>query len=112
MSFGRLKPFADHSKAEIYANRPNLQQYCALTGGDAPVDNNPPGVNAVTVNTGSKEKRDTTATTPCKPNILIFAKGTNTNAIANPEHVLTTKIQAHSSLAMLASQLVTTYRAP
>ena len=63
------------AKNAIYSQRPGLQQFCQVFGGDAPLDSNPPGVTAVTI-APTPAKRQTQATTPCKPNVLIFAKGT------------------------------------
>lgn len=76
---------ADIDQDAVYAARPGLQTYCAFTGGDAPVDNNPPGVSDIQVTTGSAAgaKRDTAASTPCKANILIFVKGKHTEAQQN-----------------------------
>lgn len=62
-------------KSQVYAARPNLQPYCQVFGGDAPKDSNPPGVTSVKVQP-TAVKRQTAATTPCKPNVLIFVKGT------------------------------------
>lgn len=67
------------AKAQIYAARPNLQTFCTIFGGDSPKDSNPPGVNSISVQPTAAPKmvkRDTVATTPCKPNILLYVKGT------------------------------------
>jgi len=84
-------------KNALYGERPGLQAYCAANGGDAPLDANPPGIDSVTITSGQSptqpppsykkreleiEEREVEATVSkvnaagCKPNILIYAKGT------------------------------------
>jgi len=67
------------AKDAIYSQRPGLQSYCAAHGGDAPADSDPLGVNSVTIQPSSKRglfDNKAAAATTCKPNILIFVKGT------------------------------------
>jgi len=65
-------------KDSIYSYRPGLQSYCASHGGDAPADANPPGVDSVSIQPANKRGifNNKAAAATCKPNILIFVKGT------------------------------------
>lgn len=67
------------AKDIVYKNRPNQQQYCASNGGDAPLDTNPPGITSLSSTTKREiEEREIEERqiATCKPNILIFVRGT------------------------------------
>lgn len=66
-------------KDELYAAVAGQEAYCASHGGVDPLDGNPPNIDYIPVTLSSDNSTNAVpkrAATTCKPNILIFVKGT------------------------------------